>query len=183
MWPSVYFVVILWAAFIIDAIVPGFSLLQYGIYPRNLDGLWGILWSPFLHANLTHLIANTVPLIVLPAIARLAMSHTHILMVMMFGGVGAGVGTWIFGNGGVVVGASGVVFALLGFMIARAYFRPKVLNLVVSLLALASYGGAVLSLLSTVPTVSWAAHFWGFISGLLVACYFRFDLSSAKMGK
>ena len=68
--PGLLFVVLLWGLYFIDLLIPGFSLVSFGIFPRRLDGLYGILTSSFIHANLGHLISNTIPLLLLPAIAK-----------------------------------------------------------------------------------------------------------------
>ena len=171
--PAFSFIFIIWAVFWIDVILPGINFLGFGIHPRHISGLDGILWAPFIHANLSHLISNTIPLLVLPAIGSLSMTNASLLKLMVFGAVGSGIGTWLFGSPAIVVGASGVVFSLLGYLLARAFYAPSIKTITVSLLAIVLYGGAVMSLLTVLPTVSWAAHFWGFISGIIFASIHR----------
>lgn len=170
--PAVFFVVLLWVLFLVDTVIPGFSLIGFGIVPRRIDGLFGVVTSPLIHLNLGHLVSNTIPLLLLPAIAKFAVSRRAIISIMVLGGLGSGVGTWLFSTGGVVIGASGVVFTWLGFLCARAYFSPTLVNIGLSLAVFLLYGGAVMSLLTTLPTISWAAHFWGFVTGVLIARHF-----------
>lgn len=172
--PTFYFLAILWIVFLVNFIVPFVNLNQFGIRPRSLDGLLGIIISPFLHGNLRHLIANSIPLVILPLIAQLALSQRAVVQVMVIGGLGSGIGTWCFGSGATVVGASGVVFALLGFLLARAYFRPSLMTVLTSGFVFLTYGGALLSLLSANPFISWAAHFWGFCSGVVIARFMEY---------
>jgi len=172
--PATAFVIILWCVFIVDAVVPGLEFWRLGIRPRRLDGLLGILASPFVHADLNHLVANSLPLLVLPAVAGIGLSNRAILTVMIMGGLGAGIGTWIFGTSGVVIGASGIVFALMGFLVALAFYKPNLHNILICGLCAVLYGGAIISLFSIdhllqQPFVSWAAHFWGFVSGVVIA--------------
>ena len=170
--PALLFVVLLWVLYFIDLLIPGFSFVGLGIFPRRLDGLYGLVTSPFIHANLGHLISNTIPLLLLPAIAKLAVSRRAVYSIMILGGLGSGLGTWLFSTGGVVIGASGIVFAWLGFLCARAYFAPSLLNIGLSIAVFMLYGGAVAALLKALPTISWAAHFWGFVTGVLIARHF-----------
>lgn len=163
----------MWIVFIIDIIIPGFSFNQFGIRPRSITGLTGIIFSPFLHANLYHIISNTIPILVLPILIGLSIKKKHIVTVMVLGVIGSGIGTWIFSTGGVVVGASGLVFALIGFLFANAYFSPSIRSWLSAVISFFLYGGALLSLFSFLPYISWAAHFWGFISGIIIAAMLR----------
>lgn len=168
-----YFAGIIWVIFFIDALIPGFTFDYWGIRPRQLSGLTGIFISPFLHGNLFHLISNTIPLIILPLLVRLSAGKDHVTGVMILGGIGSGIGTWLFGLGGIVVGASGVVYALLGYLFGRAYFSPGLYSWAAALISLLLYSGAILSFLTINPYISWAAHFWGFVSGIAIAYAFR----------
>lgn len=170
---ALYFIVIIWAIFCIDLIIPGFSFNQLGIRPRSLDGLVGIVVSPFLHANLFHIISNSFPLIILPWLVRFSVGKEHVLTVMLLGGIGSGIGTWLFGSAGIVVGASGIVYALIGYLFARAYFSPSLRTWACAVASLLLYSGALWSFFSFLPYISWAAHFWGFVSGIGVAYLYK----------
>ncbi len=164
---------IMWAVFIIDSVLPGITFNHFGIVPRTLEGLRGIILSPFLHGGLYHITSNTIPLLVLPFFVRLSIGSRESVFVLIAGVLGSGLGTWIFGSGGVVIGASGLVFSLIGFLLANAYFHPSLRSWAVALLSLFLYGGALLSLFAFLPSISWAAHFWGLVSGMVIALFLR----------
>ncbi|MBJ7536525.1 rhomboid family intramembrane serine protease [Marinomonas transparens] len=164
-----YFVIAIWIVFFIDAILLGVNLNQFGIRPRTLDALLGILFSPFLHAGLYHIISNTIPLLVLGSLLGASVGRRKLRYIMILGAIGSGVGVWCFGSSGLVVGASGMVFALLGFLFADAIFNPSLRNWLIAIVAFFAYGGTLFSLVSFLPYISWAAHFWGFVSGILLS--------------
>ena len=166
-------VAVMWGVFVIDLVLPGVSFTQFGIQPRKLTGLTGILFAPLLHGGLVHIISNTIPLLVLCVLVRLSVGSSQLLVVMLCGAVGSGLGAWVFGSGGYVVGASGVVFALIGYLLADAYFSPSLRTWGTALLSLALYGSVLLSLLSFMPFISWAGHFWGVASGIATAALLR----------
>lgn len=170
-----FLVALMWAVFIIDLVVPGISLNHFGIVPRQPAGLVGIFISPFLHAGFSHIFSNTVPLLVLTALLRFSLGSRKMLSVVFIGTVGSGLGTWIFSSGDLVIGASGIVFALIGFLLADAYFNPTLRSWAVALSAFFLYGGALWSIFVFLPFVSWAAHFWGMVSGIAFAMFLQKD--------
>ena len=164
---------VMWVIFLIDLVVPGISFDHFGIQPRQLGGLTGILVSPLLHGGLVHIIANTIPLLILAALVRLSAGSSQMNLVMLAGVAGSGLGTWLFGLGDVVIGASGLVFALIGYLLADAYFRPSLRSWGIAILSFGLYGSALLSLFVFLPFVSWAAHFWGLVVGIVIASLLR----------
>ncbi len=173
-------VAVMWVVFIIDLVLPGITFNTFGILPRRLDGLTGILMSPFLHGGLAHITSNSIPLLALAAIVRLSTGATQMRIVIFMGIVGSGLGTWLFGSGGLVIGASGLVFALIGFLLADAYFSPSLRSWTVAILSFVLYGGALLSLFDFLPFVSWAAHFWGLVSGIAIASLLKIPKQDQK---
>lgn len=165
-------VAILWGIHALNWVLP-VDLRNFGIRPRALAGLVGIVGAPLLHGNLNHLIANTSALIVLLTVA-LAFSRTlAITALAIIVGVG-GLMVWIFGSASAIhIGASGVVFGLLGYLIFTGFFRREWIALAVSTAVLLLYGGVLLSLLQLAPGVSWSGHFFGFLSGVLAAWWTR----------
>jgi membrane associated rhomboid family serine protease len=170
---AIFFVAIMWTIFIIDLVLPGISFDHFGIHPRKLDGLTGIIMSPFLHGGFSHIISNSIPLIILSALLRLSIGTKQMLVVMFIGIVGSGLGTWLFSSAGLVIGASGLVFSLIGFLLADAYFSPSLRSWTIAVLSFVLYGGALWSLFGFLPYISWAAHFWGLVSGIAIASLLR----------
>jgi membrane associated rhomboid family serine protease len=155
-------------AHLVGWFVPG-GLLNHGIIPRRTAGLWGILFCPFLHVNLAHLLANTGALFVL-LVLSLTLSKRLTAFAIAFIWLFGGLAVWLLGRSDTVyVGASGIVFGLIGFLLVsgavQRSLRAFVLGTVVALL----YGGALMTLLHTYPGVSWLAHAAGFASGMLGA--------------
>jgi membrane associated rhomboid family serine protease len=161
-------VAILWGIHALNWVLP-IELRNFGIRPRAFAGLVGIVGAPLLHGNLNHLIANTSALIVLLT-ATLAYSRTlAIAALAIIVGMG-GLMVWVFGSASAThIGASGVVFGLIGYLLFIGLFRREWIALAVSAAVLLLYGGALLSLLRLDPGVSWSSHFFGFLSGAAAA--------------
>ena len=134
-----------------------------------MQGLWGIAAAPFLHANLEHLLSNTVPLLVLGWLVMLRDAR-HFWPVTIIAALGAGLTAWTFGApGSVHIGASGVVFGYLGFLLLAGWFARSVGSILLSLGVAAAWGGLVFGVLPGQPGISWQAHLGGFIGGVLAA--------------
>ncbi len=145
---------------------PGLGI--YGIIPRHLIGLRGILFAPFLHANFAHLIGNTVPFIALGWLIMLR-ETSDFFWVSLIAAVVSGSGTWIFGSSGVHIGASGVIFGYLGYLLARGYFERSMLAIAMSLFVGTLYGSLIWGILPTHIGISWEGHLFGFLGGVLAA--------------
>jgi membrane associated rhomboid family serine protease len=161
-----------WAAFVANAAVGG-ALLNFGIVPRTEQGLWGILFAPFLHGNLNHIISNTIPFVVLGWLVMLRSRRYFIpvtLCAMLFSGVAA----WLLGTpGSVTIGASGVIFGYLGYLMLTGLFTRSLWSILISVGVTALWGGLVFGVLPGQPGISWQAHFGGFVGGLVAARLFR----------
>ncbi len=140
-----------------------------GIWPRDVDRLWGIFTAPFLHAGFGHLLANTIPfvfmglIIALRGAARLALVTFIVVLV-------GGLGTWLIAPAhSITVGASGVVFGYATYLLTRGFFDRSVLELLTGLLVGALWGGALLISLVPHAGVSWQGHLCGAIGGVVAA--------------
>ena len=147
---------------------------QAGIVPRELDGLPGVLWAPFLHYGFGHLLANTVPLLVLGGLVAIK-GTTRFLEVTIGVILLGGLGTWLFGRSGVHLGASGIVFGYFGYLVAAALFERKLRSILLGLTALVLYGGLVWGVVPTTERVSWEGHLAGLVAGVFVAWYVTRD--------
>jgi membrane associated rhomboid family serine protease len=146
----------------------GTSIAGAGIIPRSSDHLLGILTAPFIHANWPHLLANTVPLLLLGALILLG-GTGELLFVTCVSIVVSGLGTWLFGESARHIGASGVVFGYAGYLLARPAFDRKLWSVVVTLLVAVTYGTALLWSLVPQNRISWSGHFFGFVGGIIAA--------------
>lgn len=161
------FVALMWAEEIVD-LVPHTNFDQWGIRPRQLDGLVGIVAAPFLHAGFGHLLANTLPFLVLGAIIA-ASGVARYLQVSALVGLLSGVGTWLVGPAhSDHIGASGVVFGYLTYLAARGLFERRIGYLLVGAAVLFLYGGI---LWGVVPRegISWQGHVFGAVGGVVAA--------------
>ncbi|HME47358.1 rhomboid family intramembrane serine protease [Mycobacterium sp.] len=163
--------------YIIEAInqLDGGRLDNNGIRPLETDGLWGIVFAPLLHANWQHLIANTGPALVLGFLVTLAGLSRFVFATAIIWIVG-GFGTWLIGNLGAPpgvetnhIGASGLIFGWLTFLLVFGFFTRTVWEIVVGLVVLIAYGGILLGVLPGTYGVSWQGHLCGAIGGVLAA--------------
>lgn len=159
---------IMWLVEILDFMLQG-ALKQFGIIPRNLTGLRGLVFAPFLHANFPHLIANTLPFALLAWFVMLRRMRDFVIVsvvVMLIGGLG----TWLSGaSNSVHIGASGLIFGYLGFLMARGFFERSWSAVLLSLIAGFAYGSALWGVLPGQADISWQGHLFGFIAGVLAA--------------
>jgi len=146
-----------------------FPLSGFGIIPREVPGLAGILFAPFIHADISHLTANSVSLFILGLI--LAFTEEKgiagiLITILLLGGLG----TWIIGRTGTIhIGASGVIYGIFGYLLARGIFRKDIKSLLVSLAVFFLYGGMIFGVLPAIPSMSWESHLCGFIAGVITA--------------
>jgi membrane associated rhomboid family serine protease len=162
----------LWLVHVIDMFLP-IDLRLYGLRPRQLDSLPGIVFTPFLHIDLRHLMANSGILMVLLTVS-LSFSRKLTLKALWIIVLVGGSLVWLSGKEGTIhIGASGVIFGLIGFLISLGIFRRDWKALIISLAIFLLYGGALQSLLIYVPGISWTGHLFGFISGVLAAWWTR----------
>jgi membrane associated rhomboid family serine protease len=158
---------VMWAVEIID-LLPGVDLDSLGIRPRTARGLIGIPLAPFLHSGLGHLIANTIPFVVLGAVVALS-GITRFLEVTVTIVLVSGLGTWLFGAGDTIhLGASGLVFGYLTYLIARGFFAAKPLWILGGIVIGLLYGSLLWGLLPR-PGISFTGHLFGAVGGVLAA--------------
>jgi membrane associated rhomboid family serine protease len=157
---------LIWGVQIVNA-TQDYRLDRFGIKAREVDGLWGLVTMPFLHASYAHLMSNTAPLVLVGWV--LLLSGVRVWAVVTgFVVVVGGALTWVAGPGdGVVVGASGMIFGWLGYLLARAYFSRKIRWIVVAVLVLVFFGTLLVGLVPSFDSgVSWQAHVCGFAAGV-----------------
>lgn len=160
----------MWVVHILDILVPGpGSVLGHGIIPRTLYGLKGIPAAPFIHASFQHLIANTIPLLILGSLVLLR-GVREFLFVLLTTLIIAGAGTWTFGAPNTQhIGASGIVFGLFGYLLVRTLFDRRLSSAAITLVVAVAYGAAMIRSIIPASGISWSAHFFGFIGGVVAA--------------
>jgi membrane associated rhomboid family serine protease len=170
------FVALLYLVELIDQLTGG-KLDVNGIRPLESDGLWGIIFAPVLHANWQHLMANTIPLLVLGFLMTLAGISRFVWATVIVWILG-GFGTWLIGNVGSScgptdhIGASGLIFGWLTFLLVFGLFVRRVWDIIIGLVVLFAYGGVLLSAMPVLHQcggVSWQGHLCGAIAGVVAA--------------
>ena len=164
-------VALLWLLEAVDLLIFRGRLDALGIRPRTMIGLRGIFFAPFLHAGFGHVAANTIPFIVLGWLVMLR-STSDFFVVAVVSVVVSGLGVWLFGGPrSVHVGLSGVIFGFLGYLLARGVYERRLGSILLALIALVLYGGALWEVLPLRAGVSWQGHLFGFLGGWLVAYF------------
>ncbi|WP_377481540.1 MAG: rhomboid family intramembrane serine protease [Microcoleus anatoxicus] len=162
-------VALFWMIEIVDVFVFRGALNSYGVRPRNLDGLQGILLMPFLHGSFAHLAANTLPFVTLGWLIMLR-EVSDFFVVSGVTMLVSGLGVWLTGApNSVHIGASGLIFGYFGFLLLRGYFERSFNSILLSLIVGFFYGSLIWGVLPSQPGVSWQAHFFGFVGGVLTA--------------
>lgn len=159
---------LMWAIELLNTLA-GHALDAWGIVPRTETGLVGIVCAPFLHGSIAHLASNSLPFLVLGWFVML-WRVSDFIWVSLVVAVVAGLGTWLIAPSGTVhVGASGVIFGYLGFLLARGYFERSLSSILLSLGVGALYGGVLFGVLPGQAGISWQGHLFGFIGGVIAA--------------
>jgi membrane associated rhomboid family serine protease len=161
-------VAIMWAVEVVNSL-DGYKLDRDGIVPRSFSHLDGVLFAPFLHASWSHLISNTVPFLILGLAIALA-GAVRLLEVSAIVALVSGLGTWLIApSNSVTVGASGIVFGYATYLIARGVFDRHALEILLGVVVVVVFGGALLYDLIPHSGISWQAHLFGAVGGVLAA--------------
>lgn len=159
---------VFWAVFVVNILVGG-ALSRLGVIPRTTVGLRGILFAPFLHGSFSHILANTIPFLALGWMVMLR-DEKHFIPVTIAGMVGSGLMAWLLGAPGTVhIGASGLIFGYLGFLMLTGWYTRSFGSILLSLLVTLVWGSLVLGMMPTIPGVSWQSHVGGFLGGVFAA--------------
>ncbi len=164
------FLAVLWAVETVNTLL-GHRLNVFGIYPRELETLPGIVLWPLLHANFQHLIMNTTPLAMLGFFVALRGWRVFAkasLLILVLGGLGV----WLFGRPAYHIGASGLVFGFFGFLVAIGIYEKSLSALAIASFAIFYYGGLIYGVLPAKGFVSWEAHLFGLCAGVFAARVF-----------
>ena len=159
---------LVWAVSLYGLFVDERLVFALAVLPRRADGLPGVLGAPFVHASLTHLLANTLPLLVLGGMVVMrgvAYYLATTLAIVVLGGLGL----WALGRDAAHVGASGVLFGYFGLLVARGYYERRLGSIAAAVAVTAVYGGMIAGVLPRDDHVSWEAHLFGLLAGVLCA--------------
>lgn len=161
----------IWTVSVANWVIFGSSLSAYGVQPLTTSGLYGILFAPFLHGSMAHLMANTVGFLMLAPLTMLR-KRMDFFVVTLAGGLSSGLLSWVFGGMGTThIGVSGVIYAYLGFLLARGFFERSISSIALSGFIFWAFSGLLWSVFPLLAGagISWQGHLGGFIGGVLVA--------------
>tara|TARA_B100000809_G_scaffold246528_2_gene274600 strand:+ start:4301 stop:4909 length:609 start_codon:yes stop_codon:yes gene_type:complete len=173
----IYLLGLMWVVYAVDLLLP-INLTQFGIGPREVSGLPGIVMAPLIHAGLGHILANSLPFLVLGCIlqmhGRAVFWQATIIIVLA-----SGLCVWLFSGAGRVVGVSGVIFGYWAFLMAYAcfvfsassvaVFWRSCKSLLLGIIVLIFYGTMLFSFFDMRTHISWSGHFFGAVAGVLAA--------------
>ena len=180
----------IWVVHAANSLLYGGDLNRYGLSPlalpyrglSNLEltapyalvSLRGVLLSPMLHGSFSHLLSNTLPLLVLGGFVALRGTKT-LIGVSLFVVVLGGLLVWLVGRPAVHIGASGLVFGYFGYLLAQGWYERSFVSIVVAVAVLLLYGGIIFGALPQAGFISWEGHLFGLIAGVLAARMSRDD--------
>ena len=165
------FVALMWLVKLFE-VVTGTDLAKYGVYPKHIEGLRGILFSPFIHGDWQHLLSNTFPFLILSFLMifnyRKVAFKSFIFIYLV-----SGLLTWIFGRESHHIGASNLVYGFAFFIFWSGIFRKNMQSIALSLFVVFIYGSIVWGLFPIDFRISFEGHIMGAITGTVCAFYFR----------
>ncbi len=165
------FSLLLWALKLAEYL-SGLDFTQFGIYPRRAGGLVGILCAPFIHGSVSHLLANTPPIIVIGTMLLYGYPRAaKVLLPVVY--LGSGVAVWLFAREAYHIGASGLAFGMLFFVFTIGVYRWERRTIAISLLVFFLYGGMISGVLPGARDVSFESHLSGALIGILLAFLLR----------
>ncbi len=160
-----------WLTFLAEVLLHK-DFAEFGIYPLQVKGLKGIIFSPFIHANLKHLAANSVPFAVLSFslffFYRKLACRIFLLLYFL-----SGLCVWLGGREAWHIGSSGVIYGLGAFLFFSGIFRNDVKLLTIAVIVVFLYGGMFWGIFPIEASISWESHLWGSLSGLVLSLYYR----------
>lgn len=165
--PAILLSILIWAVFLVEFTFQ-ISFAEYGIIPRNLIGLRGIVLAPFIHGNFVHLSSNTIPFLVL-SLLLFSFYYENAYKVLFWSILLSGLIVWIFGRPAIHIGMSGVIYAFATFLIFAGFYKSNFFSIVLSLAIAFAYGSLVWGLIPDKFYISYEAHIGGAIVGVILA--------------
>ena len=167
----ILFLIIMWMVKLTEEIF-GHNFADYGVFPQNLNGLKGILFSPFIHSDFEHLINNSYPILILGGMLFFFYKKIAKQLFLWLFFI-AGFWLWIIGRPSFHIGASGIIYALAAFLFISGIIRKNPRLSAVSMLIIFLYGSMIWGVLPTKEHISWEGHLSGFMAGIIVAIFYR----------
>ena len=174
-----------WFVFLLDITLPQ-DFKTYGLYPRTLSGLKGIFFAPFIHGDFFHLLNNTLPFFILSTLLY-SLHRKHFWKTLFSTTLMTESLAWIVGRNGHHIGASGMIYSFAFFIIIFAWFKRDLKSILISLLVIFFYGGALLSgllpFLKSASSTSLEKHFLGAVSGIMWAYISKREIKTTTISE
>ena len=175
------FLLVMWLVKLIE-LQFDLSFVKFGVSPQTLKGLRGLLFSPFIHKDLTHLFNNSYPILILGGLL-FSVYRKIALPIFVWLFFISGFWLWIIGRPSFHIGASGIIYALASFLCISGVIRKNPKLAAVSLIIIFLYGSMIWGIIPTKEPISWEGHLAGFVAGILVAVFYRNEGPPAKKYK
>lgn len=174
LWRAAYFpimfIILIWTLHLLK-VLDVLNIDDFGVYPRTLKGLRGLLFTPLIHDDFSHIFNNSVPLFILGT--GLFYFYSDLAPRIIFWiWVISGAGIWLIGREAYHIGASGVVYGLATFLFFSGIFRNIVRLIAMALLVIFLYGSLIWGIFPIRMDTSWEGHLFGAITGLFFAWYY-----------
>lgn len=153
-------------------IVEGEPFYRYGLLPRSVNGLIGILTAPLIHSDFNHLFNNTITIFILTT--GLVYFYRDLwYKIIIYSWIISGIMVWTGARASYHIGCSGLIYAIASFIFFSGVFRKNINLMAISLLVVFLYGGLVWGVLPIFPHISWEYHLFGGITGAVLAVVYR----------
>lgn len=169
--PSVLALCLIWGVFLTEHIL-GVSFARFGLFPRTFSGLRGILLSPFIHGDITHIANNSLPLAVL-LFYLFSLYRELSWKILLWSTLMTGLWVWVAARPSYHIGASGIIYALTFFLFASGLIRRHTQLMAVSMSVAFFYGSLIWGIFPLIEEYSWESHLFGGLSGVVLALYYR----------
>lgn len=169
----------MWIVFLFE-INYGFNFNQFSIYPRKISSLGGILASPFLHSDLSHITNNTLSFFVLMLIVRFFYKQNYI-KIFLLGILLSGLLTWIIARPAYHLGISGVIYVLASFIISKSFFSKQYNLIAIAFTVIFIYGSMIWYVFPIDKSISWEGHLSGLISGVVLSFLFKNEIEQLEL--
>lgn len=173
--------VVIWGVFAVEAFA-SLDFGAYGVYPREVFGLRGVLFAPLIHADFGHLVSNSAPMFILTFIVMYFYKRVAIRSIVMIYLL-TGFAVWLFARNKWHIGISGVVYGLLGFILGCGIFRRNMKSTILALVVMVLYGGFLSGVLPTNKDISWESHLLGAVVGVFTAYWYKEEIEADEQRK
>lgn len=170
---AIGYLVLIWTVFLVNEFIFGGALNNFGVRPRETSTLWGILTAPLLHSDYGHIVANSLPGALFAGLIAMSSKRLFWQVTLLITVVGGGL-TWLVGGVNTVhIGASGLIYGWLAFLVVRGFVNRRVMQIILGVILASMYSGLIWGVLPTQMAVSWQMHLFGGLAGIWAAVMFK----------